>query len=177
MLLSNKNMWRIHEKLLNCKVLQQWEKLCLYATRALLMIRVIQKDWLNFIQVYFLIYISYVNDLHNIWKRRSQSLKYHCSSACCVAVTMNISHQEYRTGTSFLAPTISWSHTLWFFLVGVCKRRSLCTTSTNNFHWPKKRITTAANLMMQDILFREWDEFSYHLYVICVTGGGHIEHL
>ena len=33
--------------------------------------RVIQKDGLNFVRLYFLNYIRYVNDLHNIWKRRS----------------------------------------------------------------------------------------------------------
>ena len=33
--------------------------------------RVIQKDELNFVRLYFLNYTRYVNDLHNIWKRRS----------------------------------------------------------------------------------------------------------
>ena len=33
--------------------------------------RVIQKDGLNFVRLYFLNYTWYVNDLHNIWKRRS----------------------------------------------------------------------------------------------------------
>ena len=32
---------------------------------------VIQKDGLNFVRLYFLNYTRYVNDLHNIWKRRS----------------------------------------------------------------------------------------------------------
>jgi len=31
----------------------------------------IQKDGLNFVRLYFLNYTWYVNDLHNIWKRRS----------------------------------------------------------------------------------------------------------
>ena len=38
---------------------------------------VIQKYGLNFARLYFLNYIRYVNDLHNIWKRRSQIFKYH----------------------------------------------------------------------------------------------------
>jgi len=33
--------------------------------------RVIQKDGLNFVRLYFLNYTSYVNDLHNIRKRKS----------------------------------------------------------------------------------------------------------
>jgi len=32
---------------------------------------VIQKDGLNFVRLYFPNYTSYVNDLHNTWKRRS----------------------------------------------------------------------------------------------------------
>jgi len=32
---------------------------------------VIQKDGLNFVRLYFLNYIRYVNHIHNIWKRRS----------------------------------------------------------------------------------------------------------
>jgi len=32
---------------------------------------VIQKGGLNFVRLYFLNYTWYVNDLHNIWKRRS----------------------------------------------------------------------------------------------------------
>ena len=32
---------------------------------------VIQKDWLKFVRLYFLNYTRYVNDLYNIWKRRS----------------------------------------------------------------------------------------------------------
>jgi len=32
---------------------------------------VIQKDGPNFVRLYFLNYTWYVNDLHNIWKRRS----------------------------------------------------------------------------------------------------------
>jgi len=43
-----------------------------------------------------------------------------------------------RPGASVLAPEISWSHTLWLFLVGVRKRSSLCTISTSNFGRPKK---------------------------------------
>jgi hypothetical protein len=39
--------------------------------------RVIQKDGLNFVRLYFLNYTWYVNDLHNIWKRRSLIFKYH----------------------------------------------------------------------------------------------------
>jgi len=33
--------------------------------------RVIQKDGLNFVRLYFLNYTSYVNDLHNIRKKKS----------------------------------------------------------------------------------------------------------
>ena len=32
---------------------------------------VIQKDGLDFVRLYFLNYTWYVNDVHNIWKRRS----------------------------------------------------------------------------------------------------------
>jgi len=32
---------------------------------------VIQKDGLKFVRLYFLNYTWYVNNLHNIWKRRS----------------------------------------------------------------------------------------------------------
>jgi len=35
------------------------------------MYNVIQKDGLNFVHLYFLNYTWHVNDLHNIWKRRS----------------------------------------------------------------------------------------------------------
>ena len=43
--------------------------------------RVIQKDGLNFVRLYFLNYTWYVNDLHNIWKRRSEIFEYHRYSA------------------------------------------------------------------------------------------------
>jgi len=50
---------------------------------------------------------------------------------------MDRSRRERRSpGASVLAPEISWSHTLRLFLVGVVKRSSLCTISTNNFGWP-----------------------------------------
>jgi len=42
-----------------------------------LIYRVIQKDELNFVRLYFLNYTWYVNDLHNIWKRGSYIFKYH----------------------------------------------------------------------------------------------------
>jgi len=32
---------------------------------------VIKKDGLSFVRLYFRNYTGYVNDLHNIWKRRS----------------------------------------------------------------------------------------------------------
>jgi hypothetical protein len=35
------------------------------------MYSLIQKDGLNFVRLYFLNYKWYVNDLRNIWKRRS----------------------------------------------------------------------------------------------------------
>jgi len=38
---------------------------------------VIKKDGLNFVRLFFLNYTWYVNDLHNIWKRRSQIFKCH----------------------------------------------------------------------------------------------------
>jgi len=41
----------------------------------------IKKDGLNFVRLYFLNYTCYVNDLHNIWKRRSYIFKYHCYSS------------------------------------------------------------------------------------------------
>jgi len=37
----------------------------------------IQKDGLNFVRLYFLNYTRYVNDPHNIWKRRSYFFKHH----------------------------------------------------------------------------------------------------
>ena len=43
--------------------------------------RVIKKDGLNFVRQYFLNYTRYVNDLHNIWKRKSSVFKYHRQSA------------------------------------------------------------------------------------------------
>jgi len=52
--------------------------------------------------------------------------------------TMDRSRRERRPGASVLAPEISWSHTLRLFLVGVRKRSSLCTISTNNFGRPKQ---------------------------------------
>jgi len=39
--------------------------------RLCLMYSVIQKEGLNFVRLYFLNYTWYVNELHNIWKRRS----------------------------------------------------------------------------------------------------------
>ena len=48
------------------------------------------------------------------------------------------SRRERRLCASVLASEISWSHTLRLFLVGVHKRSSLCTISTNNFGRPKK---------------------------------------
>ena len=41
----------------------------------------IQKDGLNFVRLYFLNYTRYVNDLHDIWKRRYKIFKYHRWSA------------------------------------------------------------------------------------------------
>ena len=49
--------------------------------RASLKYSVIQKDGLNFVRLNFLNYIWYVNDLHNIWERRSYIFKYHRQSA------------------------------------------------------------------------------------------------
>jgi hypothetical protein len=43
--------------------------------------RVIQKDGLNFVRLYVLNYTGYVNDLHNILKRRFYIFKYHRESA------------------------------------------------------------------------------------------------
>jgi len=51
---------------------------------------------------------------------------------------MDRSLRERRPGPSVLAPEIPWSHTLRRFLVGVRKRSSLCTISTNNFGRLKK---------------------------------------
>jgi len=54
--------------------------ICLYMFRALCAIhqevkivldRVIQKGGFNFVRLYFLNYIRYLNDLRNIWKRKS----------------------------------------------------------------------------------------------------------
>ena len=38
---------------------------------------VIQKDWLNFVRLYSLNCTWYVNNLNNIWKRKSYIFKYH----------------------------------------------------------------------------------------------------
>jgi len=38
---------------------------------------VIKKDGLISVRLYFVNYTWYVNDLHNIWKRRPYILKYH----------------------------------------------------------------------------------------------------
>ena len=91
--------------------------------------------------------------------------------------TMDTSRRERRPGASVLAPEISRSHTLWLFLVGIRKRSSLCTISTNNFGQPNNRITTPVNVATQDILLRVWNEFSYRLDVTRAAGGGHTEHL
>jgi hypothetical protein len=52
------------------------------------------------------------------------------------ASTKDRSRRERRPGASVLAPKI-WSRTLRLFLLGVRKRSSLCTISTNNFGRPK----------------------------------------
>ena len=41
----------------------------------------------------------------------------------------------------------------------------------------KNRITAAVNSLDEDTLRSVWDEFNYHLDVVCASGGGHIEHL
>ena len=52
--------------------------------------------------------------------------------------TMDRSRRERRPGASVLAREISWSHNPRLFLVGVRKRNSLCTLSTNKFGRPKQ---------------------------------------
>ena len=52
--------------------------------------------------------------------------------------TMDRLHGEWRLDTSVLATEVSRSYTLRLFLVGVCKRCSLRTTSSQEFEWPKK---------------------------------------
>jgi hypothetical protein len=89
---------------------------------------------------------------------------------------MDRSHREWRPGASVLAPEISWSHTLRLLLMGIRKRSSLCTISTNNIGRPKNRIRAAVNSVMQDNLLQVWDEFSC-LDVVRAAGGGHIGHL
>jgi len=46
-------------------------RLSILDSNKILIYRVIQRDWLNFLHLYFLNYTRYVNDLHNIWKRKS----------------------------------------------------------------------------------------------------------
>jgi hypothetical protein len=59
------------------------------------------------------------------------------------------------------------------FLVGVRKRSSLCTISTNNFGRPKKnRITSAVNSVTQAFFLRVWNKISYRLDVTRTAGGG-----
>jgi hypothetical protein len=81
----------------------------------------------------------------------------------------------WRPGALFLAPKISWSHTLRLFLVRVRNRSSLCTTSTNNFGWSKKPYHNCGELSDARHPSRVRDEFSYRLDVIRAAGGGHIE--
>jgi hypothetical protein len=57
--------------------------------------------------------------------------------------TVDRLHREWRPGTS--VPAKIWSHTLWL-LVGIHKRSSLCTTSTNNFRRPKKQYQSCSEL-------------------------------
>ena len=47
----------------------------------LLIYRVIQKDGVNFVRLYFLTDTWYMNDLRTIWKTSSYAFKYHRYSA------------------------------------------------------------------------------------------------
>jgi len=55
----------------------RWNNISTWVQLSVRKYRVIQKDGLNFVRLYFLNYTWYVNDLHNIWKRRSEIFKYH----------------------------------------------------------------------------------------------------
>jgi len=115
--------------------------------------------------------------LHFPTGRSSITLAPECStfSEWISTSTMDRSRRERRPGPSVLTPEISRSHILLLFLVGVRKRSSLCTISTNNFGRPKKLIKTAVNSVTQDILLRVWNEFSYHLDVTRAAEGGTLD--
>ena len=44
-------------------------------------------------------------------------------------------------------------------------------------HELTNRITAAVNSVTEDILIRDWGEFSYRVDVVRAAGGGHIGHL
>ena len=76
--------------------------------------------------------------------------------------TMDRTRRERRPGASVLAPEISWYHTLRLFLVGVRKRSSLCTISTNNFWRPKKPYHNCGVIIHGG---RSPTQFNHHKYL------------
>ena len=70
----------VYRLLRHLNYILQWIKVC-HVGRTSVAYSVIQKDGLNFVRLYFLNYTLYVNDLHNIWKRRSYIFKHHRKSA------------------------------------------------------------------------------------------------
>ena len=92
--------------------------------------------------------------------------------------TMDRSRRERRPGTSVPSPEFSWSHTLRLFLVGVHKRSSLCTISTNSFGRPKKPYHNCGELgdARHSSLGVERIQLPSICYP-CGRRGGHIEHL
>ena len=86
--------------------------------------------------------------------------------------TMDRSRRERRPGASVLAPEISWSHTLRFFLWGLVKEAVYVPSLPTSLDDLKKRTTTAVNSVTQDILLWVWNEFSYRVDVTRAAGGG-----
>ncbi|KAJ4452118.1 hypothetical protein ANN_03635 [Periplaneta americana] len=64
-----------------------------------------------------------------------------------------------------------------FFLWGYVKDAVYVPPLPMNLNELRNRLTAAVNSVMQDILQRVWDEFSYRLDVVHAAGGRHVEHL
>ncbi|XP_033610354.1 uncharacterized protein LOC117282915 [Cryptotermes secundus] len=64
-----------------------------------------------------------------------------------------------------------------FFLWGSVKDTVYVPPLPTNLNDLRNHIIAVVNSVMQDICHQVWDEFSYHLDVICAAGGGHIDRL
>jgi len=64
-----------------------------------------------------------------------------------------------------------------FFLWGYVKECAYVPPLPSDLDELTNRITAAVKSVREDTLRHVWDEFSYHVDVVCAAGGGHIEHL